>query len=170
MAAPKSKDQAAGSNGANGTNGETRIAEEKPVEKPKEEVRLETSRETRIAEEKPGVGMRENDDLPPARSMRRRYTTDDLQRNADDIADHFGDELPKLVELLAKQVGSRLVPDDGQGKTPTGKYVVRHGIKAQPKGEDKVRTVRPGEVVSLSEADAEFFMKKKSRPIEPELV
>ncbi len=162
--ANKPKEQATG-------NGSETKPEDKQPEKPKEEVRAETPRETKPEDKQPPKQPSDEDDSAwQGRRVSRRFTQEDLVRNAEDIAEHFGDGLSGLLEQLAKQVGMRLVPDDGRGKTPTGKFVVRHGIRVQPKGEDKVRTVRPGEVVSLSEADAEFFMKKKSRPIEPELV
>lgn len=122
----------------------------------------------RQPDERPGVGMRESDDLPPVRTTGRRFTPEALLRNAEDIAEHFGEDLPKLVAQLAGTVGMKLIPSDGKGKTHTGKFIAKVGLRVQPKGEEKVRTVKAGEIILLSDEDAKFFFKKDR--IAPELV
>lgn len=122
----------------------------------------------REPDERPGLGMRESDDLPPARVTGHRFTREDIARNAKDIVRHFGHDFPALVAVLADELGMRLVPNDGKGKTHTGKFVALVGLRVQPKGEGKVRTVKAGEIISLTDEDADFFGKKNR--IEPELV
>jgi hypothetical protein len=154
MATPENKDGAAPA--------DTDPKKEKERAKEERKAKTDEAREaTRLDPD-----LRGQDERPRA-MPRLRPTRAELLDAVNALVDEDAEfMLTELARRLAVPLGQKGI----KGKAHTGKFIARVQLNVQPKGESKVRLVKPGDVVALENEDVERFLKKTPPVIEPELV